>query len=46
MRGISYKKCIDCEHSFLLYVLSGNGIKITCKITGEVLIIDECPMDD
>ena len=44
MKGISYK-CIDCDHSFAKYVLD-NGIEIKCRITGEILIIDKCPMGE
>jgi len=41
---MSYMKCMTCPESTYSYTLGQKGIKITCKITGNTLVVDKCPI--
>ena len=42
--GMSFDKCYSCE--FNISLPTGCGLIIICKVTGDEIEINECPMGD
>ena len=42
---MSYDKCIHCDFVKKSNIVNNNGVKLICHVTGESIMIKECPMD-
>jgi len=43
---MNYRNCRHCPESEIIYTLGKPGITIVCKLTGDRLEVNKCPLSD